>query len=230
MSENLISQEAIDLIVAEEVSSREHYEKSLRSPEWPGGESGVTIGIGYDVGYCDSAEQLWSDWRGYIPDEMITGLARAIGVTGGRAAALAQKLSWVDVPWENAMAVFLKLDVPRWYATCKKHLPNFEELPPDCKGALVSLTYNRGPSFSSPGPRYQEMRNIKGHMSARRFDLIPQEFRDMKRLWAGRGLDGLLARRDREADMFERGLSGAELAPEPDKGDNHHATLPRRQD
>ena len=47
---DLISQAAIDLIVREEVSGKEVYERNYRRPEWPGGSSGVTIGIGYDVG------------------------------------------------------------------------------------------------------------------------------------------------------------------------------------
>jgi hypothetical protein len=50
------------------------------------------------------------------------------------------------------------------------------------------------------------MRAIRQHMAERRFDRIPDEFRSMKRLWRGKGLDGLLGRRDREAALFETGL------------------------
>ncbi len=147
---DLISQAAIDLIVREEVSSKEIYERNYRRPEWPGGSSGVTIGIGYDVGAgVGDKAQLWSDWRGHIPDQMIAALEPAIGVTGERARAFTARLrDKVDVPWDAAMAVFEGVDVPRWYAICAKALPNFEELPPACSGALVSLAYNRGASFS----------------------------------------------------------------------------------
>ncbi len=127
---DLISQAAIDLIVREEVSGKEVYERNYRRPEWPGGSSGVTIGIGYDVGagVSDKA-QLWSDWRGRIPDQMIAALEPAIGVTGERARVLTARLrDKVDVPWDAAMAVFEGVDVPRWYAICAKALPNFEEL------------------------------------------------------------------------------------------------------
>jgi hypothetical protein len=58
------------------------------------------------------------------------------------------------------------------------------------------------------------MRAIRQHMAERRFERIPDEFRSMKRLWRGRGLDGLLARRDREASLFEAGLRQP-LAPLP---------------
>jgi GH24 family phage-related lysozyme (muramidase) len=73
---------------------------------------------------------------------------------------------------------------------------------------LVSLAYNRGASFSAPGERFLEMRNIRQHMEAKAFALIPGEFRAMKRIWAGDpNLAGLLVRRDAEAALFERGLA-----------------------
>jgi hypothetical protein len=49
------SQAAIDLIVMEEVSSQAAYTKLYQGPTWPGGASGVTIGIGYDGGYSTPA-------------------------------------------------------------------------------------------------------------------------------------------------------------------------------
>jgi hypothetical protein len=211
---DLISQAAIDLIVREEVSSKKVYERNYRRPEWPGGASGVTIGIGYDVGAgVNDKAQLWADWRGRIPDPMIAALEPAIGVTGERALVLTARLrDRVDVPWDAANAVFEGVDIPRWYAICAKALPNFEKLPPDCRGALVSLAYNRGASFSKqrdpgdPLDRHREMRAIRQHMAERKYDRIPDEFRSMKRLWHGKGLDGLLARRDREAALFAAGL------------------------
>jgi hypothetical protein len=36
---------------------------------------------------------------------------------------------------------------------------------------------------------------------------IPGHIRSMKRLWIGKGLDGLLLRREAEAKLFEKGLS-----------------------
>lgn len=204
----LISKEALDLIVTEEVTSRKHYEAALSRPTWPGLSSGVTIGIGYDVGAGVTTKvQLWDDWKGVIPDSMIIALERAIGVTGSSAKPLTASLrSKVNVPWDAAVAVFEKKTVPKWYATCKAYLPNYEELSLDCKGALLSLTYNRGPSFNKAGDRYKEMRNIKAHMTARRFSKIPVEIKAMKRIWAGTGFSGLLKRRDREAALFDKGL------------------------
>src|SRR5256885_68282 len=101
---------------------------------------------------------------------MITALEPCIGLTGERAQALLVKVrDQVDVPWDAAMAVFDQVDVPRWYGICKRALPYFEELSLDCRGALVSLSYNRGASFAHDGERYQEMRNIKTLMAAKSF-------------------------------------------------------------
>lgn len=212
----LISQAAIDLIVREEVSSQAAYNSRYRNPIWPGGNSGVTIGIGYDIGAgVTSRQQLHTDWEGKISDDDVDALEAAIGVTGVAADTLAARLQDVEVSWEAAMSVFEHVDVPRWYATCKKVLPNFELLPPDSRGALVSIAYNRGPSFADTtgNSRYTEMRNIRTHMISKEFDKIPDEIRAMKRIWRGQGLDGLLRRRDAEAALFEKGLN-APKAPE----------------
>ncbi len=210
--ERLISVAARDMLIKHEVTSREVYERDYQRPTWPGGRSGVTIGIGYDVGagVSDKA-QLWADWRGKLSDAMIKSLERCIGVTGKAARALLPRVQSVDVPWEAAVAVFDQDTVPRFYEMCERALPNFEELPGDCRGALVSLTYNRGPSFDRTNDpdgldRYREMRAIKAHMAARAWEKIPGEIRSMKRLWEGRGLGGLLRRREDEAALFERGL------------------------
>jgi hypothetical protein len=41
----------------------------------------------------------------------------------------------------------------------KAALPNYELLPADCKGSILSLSYNRGTGgFHDPSPRYAEMR------------------------------------------------------------------------
>jgi len=202
-----ISRAAFDLIVEFEVSSRQLYEARYRTPIWPGGQSGVTVGIGYDVGYATGA-MLESDFGETIPDRMIDALKTAIGVTGTAARALAQSLAGeVDVPWAAAISVHRVKVMPRWVGVVERGLPNTSEVGPDCLGALVSLTYNRGASFSKAGDRYREMRAIKACMQTRDFDRIPAEFRSMKRIWPT--VPGLQKRREREARLFEAGLGAA---------------------
>jgi GH24 family phage-related lysozyme (muramidase) len=47
------------------------------------------------------------------------------------------------------------------------------------------------------------MRNIRDLVPKKDYKGIAKEFRKMKRIWQGKGLDGLLARRDAEASLVE---------------------------
>jgi GH24 family phage-related lysozyme (muramidase) len=114
----------------------------------------------------------------------------------------------VSVPFSAASAVFQQTSVPRTTAETANALPGSDALSPDCMGALVSLVYNRGPSFSADGDRYTEMRAIKTDVMQKRFADIPAQLRSMKRLWAGDpNAAGLVRRRELEALLFEQGLS-----------------------
>jgi hypothetical protein len=198
------SQAAIDLIVAEEVSSQAIYTAKYQHPEWPGGASGVTIGIGYDCGYSDP-HQIAADWGDKLAGPMVAALEAVAGIHGSPASSHARELRGVVmVPWDAAMAVFTERDMPKWEAIVAHALPNTDKLHPDSFGALVSLSYNRGASFSQPGDRCHEMRDIRELMAAEQFEQIPNEFRSMKRLWPN--VLGLRLRRDHEAALFQRGL------------------------
>jgi hypothetical protein len=205
------SQAAIDLIVDEEVSGRAAYEKRYRHPEWPGGHSGITFGIGYDIGQ-DKPEaaqaKLWADWKGRIPDDMIRSLEPCCGVSGEAAhALLAAVRPKVDIPFDVAMAEFSARDLPEFEGKVARSLANTDKLARDGFGALTSIAYNRGASFGLEGDRFREMRAIRDHMAAQQFDRIPAEIRSMKRLWS----NGLVGRREREALLFERGLKAAAM-------------------
>ena len=200
-----ISQASFNLIVASEVTSQAFYIKNYQRPEWPGEQSGVTIGIGYDVGQ-NSREQFRADWGGKLPEAMLKALERCCGVTGPAAKPLAAALrKTVIVPWDVALDVFSNKDVPRYLAICRRALPGFDKLPPDCKGAILSLVFNRGASFGKAGDRYREMRAIKAAIASGKLDAIPAQLRSMKRIWPNSR--GLRDRRDAEAALFEKGLA-----------------------
>jgi hypothetical protein len=200
------SQAAIDLIVAEEVSSQAVYTTKYQHPEWPGGASGVTIGIGYDCGYS-TANTILGDWGDKLPAPMVKCLQDVAGIHGSPASSYAHMLRGVvTVPWAAAMAVFIGRDMPKWEGIVSRALPNTDKLSPDSFGALVSLCYNRGAGgFADGSDRDREMRVIKAHMAAGEFDKIPAEFRSMKRIWPN--VSGLQHRRDHEAALFEKGLA-----------------------
>jgi hypothetical protein len=202
-----ISQSAIDLIVREEVSSKAYYERHYTHPEWPGGASGVTVGIGYDLGYA-SVAKINADWIGKVDSDTLQAMAECAGVKGDAARGLSARMhNRITVSWDAAMAVFMGRDVPNWIAATVRALPNCDLLSPTCLGVLVSLNYNRGTGgYTAGGDRNSEMRGIKAAMIAKRFDAIPALLDSMARLWPGSGVSG---RRHREADLFRAGLKEA---------------------
>lgn len=209
-STRTISPDAIKMIIAAEVSGERRYTAHLRGAIWPKGKSGVTMGFGYDVGYV-TGEWLRSDWSDILPAKVIALLIRACGVHGPAAARLLTLFGSLDIPWTDADRQFRTTSLPRYVAEVLHVLPNADRLSGDCLGAIVSLVYNRGPSFqlrkSGKVDRYTEMRAIRLHMVNEDYRLIPGEIRAMKRLWANDpNSAGLLVRRELEARLFERGL------------------------
>ena len=200
------SQDAIDLIVTEEDSGEAYYTRHYEHFDWPAGASGPTVGIGYDCGYVTVAE-MRADWAGIIPDTMIEAMVAACGLTGNVAHKFVQAHGTsVTITWDQAMAEFTTRELPKWEARVEAALPNTELLSGDCFGAITSLSYNRGTGgFHDPSPRDMEMRAITAHMAAKRFNLIPMEFLNMRRLWPKGG--DLWNRRGHEAALFVKGLS-----------------------
>lgn len=205
MTTIISSQRAVLLIVTEEDGDQNYYLKTEEHFSWPGGSSGPTVGVGYDCGY-ETAASIREDWTGFIDTARITILTTAAGIKGGSAKSfVAEHGKSVTLTWDESLAQFSGRELPKWEAIVGSHLPNTDKLTSDCFGALTSLAYNRGPSFDLPGSRYVEMRNIKAHMAAERFDLIPAEFLAMRRLWPKGG--DLWNRRGHEALLFRDGLT-----------------------
>jgi len=203
-SEDLkITQETFDLIVAEEVTSQALYEKQYTGFEWPGGASGPTAGIGYDCGYVDAAE-LQADWEGIIEPKVIAKLQAARGRTGEEARKwVALNKGRVNITWYQALTQFAAVGMPKWIERTNAALPNCNLITPGMFGVLVSITYNRGPDWTTQEDRRAEMNAIYRCLAAGDFGPIPDLIRSMARLWPGTGLVG---RRYREADIFEAEL------------------------
>jgi GH24 family phage-related lysozyme (muramidase) len=202
-----ISEDAIKLIIEHEVSSQKVYDKKYRGAIWPGLQSGVTVGIGYDVGW-QSVETVKQDFADILDPAELAALLGAVGKKGGAAQAhLAQLRGKIDISYDDALKVFRRRTIPVWTAVVEKNLENTGALNGHSLGALVSLVYNRGPlGFKSARPRFRHMREIARLMAAPDFKAIPKQFRDMKVIWQGKGVPGLLRRREEEAVLFEKGL------------------------
>ncbi len=206
-----ISRGAVDLIVLCEVTSEEYYNKKLKSPIHPGSGSGVTIGIGYDLGYI---EKNWfeKDWDRYLTGDVVKDLKYACGLKGGKAKQIVRNYTQIKIDWASANRQFNEIALPLYVAETLHYLPNLAKVSPDCLGALVSLTYNRGASYQVEKrvkgvDRYDEMRSIFDCVDNEEYDKIPCEIRKMKRLWIHQEkMKGLVTRRELEARLFERGL------------------------
>ncbi len=179
---------------------------------WPGGDSGITIGRGYDLGYEPTFAR---DWAGHLAPTEIAALTTALGRKGQDARAVAARFRDIHVSREAADAVFLDHSLPKYVQQTARAFPGFAHLPLDAQGALVSLVFNRGAGMD--GERRREMRAIRDIIAAdplgdnlrATLPEIAAQFRAMKRLWIGQGVDGLLKRRDAEAALVE---SAAQVA------------------
>ena len=190
---------SLELIVRFEVGSRQRYQKEFQRPTWPGGQSGVTIGIGYDLGMTPRA-QITSDWEIHLFEPELAALLAVQGVTGPAAKRLAQGVSHVAIPLKAAEEVFYLKTLPQFAALTRATFPGVGKLPADAQGAMLSLVYNRGAGLA--GDRRREMAEIARllRVDAPDLDAVADQFESMKRLWPD--MKGLRDRRQREADVI----------------------------
>jgi GH24 family phage-related lysozyme (muramidase) len=201
----MISKKSLEMIIHHEIGGRAYYEKKLQAPIWAGGESGVTIGMGYDLGY-NSEKQFMLDWSGAINLNFINALRPTIGIKGIQAKAMLKgEILNVRIPYNTAYEVFVKSSLPRYYAMTKKIYPNMDLLNDDTKGALVSVVYNRGNRLE--GDSRAEMRAIVDLIAKQDYEGIAEQIEKSKRLWENKGLDGLVKRRESEADLILQSLA-----------------------
>lgn len=193
-----VSRKGLQQMVRHEISSTSYYRKFLSHPTWPGGDSGVTIGIGYDLGY-NSGRQTRTDWSGKLPEIDLERLLSVCGLRGEGARQVLKNVQSISIPLEAAQRVFYESTLTRYAADAARVYPGIQDLHPHAQAALLSLVYNRGTSLS--GPHRKEMAAIKDLVAQKDYAGISEQIRSMKRLWEDKGLDGLLKRRDDEAAL-----------------------------
>lgn len=195
-----ISKKSADLIL-----KAEGYQKSPYVPKGSSA-SGVTIGYGYDLGQQTISKMkfMLSD---YFTSSQIARLEKAIGLTGSDALAIIPSLSDITISKEDAVSLAMKMK-SKYAQIVVDTYPEVLATHPHCQGAMLSLVINRGTSFNKPNVESRvEMKNIHDDFVSGNLSDIPNQLRSMKRLWVGKGLDGLITRREDEAKLFEEGLS-----------------------
>lgn len=196
----IVSLKSLELIIEFEVSSKATYERRFKNPVLPGVNSGITIGIGYDLGHV-SLDTFSKDWRDFLSPNDFTTLSKVVGKTREEARrAFTSEVKGVVVEWDQAVEVFSSTSMPSWATRTLRVYPGLEKLPPDAQGAIVSIVYNRGASVSNDDRR-REMRNLVQLIADQNLSGMANEIRSMKRLWPG--VRGLQIRRNKEADLVE---------------------------
>lgn len=196
------SKKTLDLLLKYEVGGgKSYYEKYLSKFTWPGGASGPTIAIGVDCAYytSDELEDIFS----FLDENQLNLVKGASNKTGEKGKEYTKKLraAGITVSWDKALEIFEKLTWPKFTKLAEKTFPGLVGLNPDAYGAIISLVFNRGTSLV--GEKRKEMLNIKNLIPQKNYKKIAEEFRDMKRIWVGKGLDGLIERREAEAKLVE---------------------------
>ena len=182
-----------ELIIEFEVTSKQVYDSRYKKPVWPGGTSGVTIGLGYDIGFATPG-MLQKDFGAYLRPSELQQLSKCCGVIG----IACKKLLPIDVviPWQVACEVFYKVSLPKYAKLAASVYDELETLHPWEQTAIVGLVYNRGASIK--GERRAEMAQLVAAIKNDNDILMASIIKQMKRLW-GEDQKGLRLRRDKEA-------------------------------
>lgn len=194
----------VGFIAREEVGGPAAYRRRFQHPVWPSPESGITIGIGYDLHFVDPP-QFQADWGDQLPGHAVARLAETCARRG--SPELLTSVDDIEVPLRAAVNVFVARVLPRYEARARGVYPQIEALPPARRTALVSLVYNRGVALS--GERRREMRRIAELLAAGDTEAVADQFESMVRLWPE--LPGLVARREREARLWRSGFAAVQL-------------------
>jgi hypothetical protein len=194
-----LATKAVTFIAKEEVGSRAYYESRAAHPSFPGGQSGVTIGVGYDLRF-QTREGFNADWGSALSHQQLDALQSFVGLQG--STEIVRELVGIVVPWRAAWTVFIRRLLPGYVSRTGTAFPGFDQLNRLLRGVLVSLVYNRGTKMG--GDDRREMREIRDAVQTGNLSAIPRAICSMKRLWPHS--EGLRLRRDREAELFREGL------------------------
>lgn len=203
----------VAFIAREETGGLAYYDAFTRWPQFPGGASGITIGVGYDL-RMNTKEDFQAVWSNHLSADVIAELSTDIGKPGTNERVKELRQLGIEVPFKAAWQAFIQKTLPRFYHETLEAYSSLEDLPGLCQSVLVSLIFNRGASLK--GSSRTEMKAIQNILSEAS-ELYPDRFAmknklvevadqiiSMKRLWdAG---SGLLKRRDNEAKLWRKGL------------------------
>lgn len=196
-----ISPESRELILYYETGGCGYYNSRLSRPTVPPAPSGVTIGIGYDLGF-NTKEQIAADWGPYLPAEQVARLQSVAGLKGAWAKSALPRVRDIRIPWEIAIQVYEKRTVPRFARMTEQAYPGITGMPAHVQGVMLSTTFNRGASFA--GDRRRELRWTRDDIERGSLVKLPAYQLQMRRLWPD--ILGLQRRYTAHAGLMQRVL------------------------
>lgn len=209
----LLPANCVAFIASEETGGLHYYETTCRFPHWPGEQSGITLGVGYDL-RMNSAADFLDTWK-HLPATATAELLKDIGIKGSKTRASELKALGIEVPFELAWPVFTSQSLPAFHKETQRSYPSLDSLPDKCRTALISLVYNRGAGVK--GASRREMLGIQQLLAQAANPALGKEQRkailagvedqllSMRRLW--NPASGLVKRRQTEANYWRQGLA-----------------------
>lgn len=193
----------VALVVRWEVGGPAQYVRKYQGVICPGGASGPTVGIGFDLGTQTPAE-IRAAWAS---SPYVDALASGSGVVGPDACnAWRAQHQGIRIPYDDAIRTFTAHDWPRYSAMAARAYRNgWAGLTYPHQAALTSNGYNRG--FSFLGSRRTEMREVRDTcVPSNNAPCTAGQLRASCRVWDSQPdiRKGLCARRHAEADFAVR--------------------------
>lgn len=158
-------------------------------PYWPGGNSGISIGVGWDLGQHGESE-LRGVWSG-LGAATLTKLSVAAMKTGKAAQSLLQDVKSIEIPRNISAAVLEESLREVYYPMILRLLPGAQLLPTEFQVVLLSVVFNRGVALGhDPDWRTAkaldtrwEMRKLQGDVARGDLFAIYIRLGTMKRIW-----------------------------------------------
>lgn len=190
----------VALVVRWEVGSPAQYVRKYQGVICPGGASGPTVGIGFDLGHNTQAA-IRAAWAS---SPHVDALASGSGVVGPDACkAWRAQHHGIRIPYDDAIRTFTAHDWPRYSAMAERaYRRGWEGLTYPHQAALTSNGYNRG--FSFLGARRTELREIRDTcVPSSLAPCTAAQLRASCRVWDSQPdiRKGLCSRRHAEADF-----------------------------
>jgi GH24 family phage-related lysozyme (muramidase) len=109
---------------------------------WPGGCSGPTIGVGFDLGYATPSTVRMA-FQGLVDSETMLVLLSAHGIHGVKSVQWVQN-NPIHITRYEADVSFFRIAKVYWHETENRFGTDVDSLDPTVKGVILSLVMNYG--------------------------------------------------------------------------------------